>query len=160
MKGYTNDKFVQFFVPKEIRRAPLINRGYYSRVSMVEKTIKTFINQCDLKGVKKSSQIVSIGCGLDTAFWRLHSEGVIAGKYFELDMPSVVKRKSRIISRTNELKEPLGESVTINVNSIDSPLYGLVSADLRNTKDVEEKLKSIGLDTRFSYFNIHCNISS
>ncbi len=65
--GYYKDEYVKHFVRDHIRRPPLINRGYYSRVSGFRKIIKQFLS-ATTSGFK---QIVSLGAGFDTTFWIL-----------------------------------------------------------------------------------------
>ncbi len=69
-----------------------------------------------------------------------------ATKYYEVDLPSVVKRKIRSISKSEVLKEPLGDGAKVTANSIDSVSYALVSADLRDVEDLDRKLKGVAID--------------
>jgi tRNA wybutosine-synthesizing protein 4 len=85
--GYWKDDFVQFFVSERRRRAPLINRGYWSRVSAVHKIINQFLsfesnnsssnnnndddnNNNNSTTCKIRKQIVSLGAGFDTCFFQ------------------------------------------------------------------------------------------
>ena len=70
-KGYLEDPFIQYFVPRPHlvpTRPPLINIGTYLRSQAVDNLVKGWLN-LDLRGGKK--QIVSLGAGSDTRFWRL-----------------------------------------------------------------------------------------
>ena len=66
--GYYQDDFLKHFIKENIRRPPLINRGYWARVSAFHKVIKTLI-QALPDGSK--FQIVNLGAGFDTTFWNI-----------------------------------------------------------------------------------------
>ncbi len=88
------------------RRSPLINRGYYSRVTALDKIIKQFLQVCQKVG--KGSQIVSLGAGFDTTYWRLKfHHGLRADKYIEIDFPSSVAQKLLIIDHCPALQQVL-----------------------------------------------------
>jgi O-methyltransferase involved in polyketide biosynthesis len=55
------------FVRKPSRRSPLINRGYYARVAAVQTLVSQFLDH--VKGNK--AQIVSLGAGFDTTYFRM-----------------------------------------------------------------------------------------
>ncbi|KAG8557509.1 hypothetical protein GDO81_016646, partial [Engystomops pustulosus] len=132
--GYWKDPYIQYFVRQaKERKAPEINRGYYARVQGVNHLLNAF-----LKKTECQCQIISLGAGLDTTFWRLKDENILPKKYFEVDFPSIVSRKLYNIKSKPPLSKPIMES-----HSGESLLIG---ADLRNLKDMEEKLKKFGLD--------------
>ncbi|CAM9517014.1 unnamed protein product, partial [Discosporangium mesarthrocarpum] len=71
-------------------------------------------------------QVVSLGAGKDTLFFRLREGGVSApGGFFEVDFPEVLEWKEEAIKRR---------------------LYRLVKADLRDCRAVGEGLRAAGLD--------------
>ncbi|XP_037596529.1 leucine carboxyl methyltransferase 1 isoform X2 [Cebus imitator] len=65
--GYWHDPYIQHFVrlSKE-RKAPEINRGYFARVHGVSQLIKAFLRKTECH-----CQIINLGAGMDTTFWRL-----------------------------------------------------------------------------------------
>ena len=83
--GYWNDEFVQYFVGSQRRRrSPLINRGYWSRVSAVRTVVEQFLSHEPTDQQTKSSssssassssqinrQIITLGAGFDTLFFQL-----------------------------------------------------------------------------------------
>uniref|UniRef100_A0A3B4A1Q1 Leucine carboxyl methyltransferase 1 n=1 Tax=Periophthalmus magnuspinnatus TaxID=409849 RepID=A0A3B4A1Q1_9GOBI len=88
-KGYWKDLYIQYFARSVgERKAPEINRGYYARVKGVNHLLDAFIRktECDC-------QVINVGAGLDTTFWRLKEENLLPRKYFEVDFPTVVARK-------------------------------------------------------------------
>lgn len=59
---YPNEPhFFRFFVNKFQRRAPLINRGYYLRLHVIDVTLRNFLRQSSSPG--KTKVIVNLGCG-------------------------------------------------------------------------------------------------
>lgn len=63
--GYLDDKFIGYFCGSQLKRTPEINRGYYYRVSSVAHVVQQF---CRAEGA--AAQIVNVGAGYDTLFWR------------------------------------------------------------------------------------------
>lgn len=122
--GYYVDPYVQYFVKAPSRRMPLINRGYYARVASVESLVTKFVQResCDsangngdattssTTSTNVRSQVVMLGAGLDTMFFRLQKAGVLDATttYFELDFPDVTRAKVSVIRRRKELSQLLG----------------------------------------------------
>ncbi|XP_047569271.1 uncharacterized protein LOC125090543 [Lutra lutra] len=65
--SYWHDPSIQHFrrLSKE-RKAPRINRGHFARVYGVSQLIKAFLRKTDCH-----CQIVNLGTGMETTFWRL-----------------------------------------------------------------------------------------
>ncbi|XP_066833738.1 leucine carboxyl methyltransferase 1 isoform X1 [Anser cygnoides] len=145
--GYWEDPYIQCFVRQaKERKAPEINRGYYARVHGVSYLLKAF-----LKKTECNCQIVNLGAGMDTLFWRLKDENLLPRKYFEVDFPMIVARKIHNIKSKPPLSKPIieshsGDSLLIDSHSLDSSRYSIVGADLRFSSDLEEKLKKHNLD--------------
>ncbi|XP_017325084.1 tRNA wybutosine-synthesizing protein 4 isoform X1 [Ictalurus punctatus] len=146
-QGYFHDDFLRHFVGKVSRRAPLINRGYYVRWKAVDRCVKQFLcvtDACDRR------QILSLGAGFDSLFFRLHAEGALERvSVFEVDFPDVARRKASLISSNHILKDALpdcrvvaGFSGPVYVNSAH---YNLLGVDVRNEREVEEALSAAGL---------------
>ena len=71
-KGYLKDPFVQYFAPParlQQSRPPLINIGTAIRTESLDKLITSWLDLCRSAGTQ--GQIVSLGAGSDTRFWRL-----------------------------------------------------------------------------------------
>uniref|UniRef100_A0A673IWQ9 Leucine carboxyl methyltransferase 1 n=1 Tax=Sinocyclocheilus rhinocerous TaxID=307959 RepID=A0A673IWQ9_9TELE len=146
-KGYWTDLYVQYFV-RQIgeRKAPEINRGYYGRVRGMNLLIDAFLKktQCDC-------QVVNLGAGLDTTFWRLKDENIMPKKFFEVDFPMIVARKIHHIKTKPPLSKPLIEthstdSLLLDGHSLDSDRYCIIGADLRDLPALEEKLKKFQIN--------------
>uniref|UniRef100_A0A8D2E4G3 Leucine carboxyl methyltransferase 1 n=1 Tax=Sciurus vulgaris TaxID=55149 RepID=A0A8D2E4G3_SCIVU len=87
--GYWHDPYIQHLVrlTKE-RKAPEINRGYFARVHGVSQLLKAFLRKTECH-----CQILNLGAGMDTTFWKLKDEDLLPSKYFEVDFPMIVTRK-------------------------------------------------------------------
>ena len=75
-KGYLEDPYVHLFVPRaqfQQARTPLINIGTAIRSESLDGLILSWISICDSMG--KKGQIVSMGAGNDTRFWRFAVRG-------------------------------------------------------------------------------------
>ncbi|XP_039258924.1 leucine carboxyl methyltransferase 1-like [Styela clava] len=144
-KGYWNDPYISHMV-KSVgsRKPPEINRGYYARVESVWILIKKFIHATERK-----CQIVSLGAGLDTTFWRLCGEELSPIRYIELDFPNVTMRKVQTIKSKTLLTQAFNTSendTKIETSSIISNKYSLLPADLRDIELVEKQLKLAQID--------------
>lgn len=103
--GYFRDPFVQFFVKSPSRRMPIINRGYYARVAAIETLLSKFL----ASESAQRKQVVILGAGLDTMFFRLKEAGRLAQcEYFELDFPDVTLQKVMVMKRRKALAALVG----------------------------------------------------
>jgi O-methyltransferase involved in polyketide biosynthesis len=148
--GYFSDPFVQFFVKAPSRRMPIINRGYYARVASVESLVHKFLGASEGK-----KQVVILGAGLDTMFFRLKScEAVANAEYFELDFPDVTMQKVSTIKRRKPLNGLLGlgaasdfmAAVSSGYTELNTPGYHLLPCDLRDLDATTKKLEAAGID--------------
>ncbi|XP_054470733.1 tRNA wybutosine-synthesizing protein 4 [Anoplopoma fimbria] len=145
-QGYFQDVFLQHFVCKVARRAPLINRGYYVRWRAVDHCVRRFLHiteNCPKR------QILSLGAGFDSTYFRLHAdEALDRAVVFEVDFPDVTRRKAALINSNNTLKgmlDPRLPSPTGHVY-VSSGQYHLLGVDVREETQVEEALGAAGLD--------------
>eukprot|EP01090_Pellita_catalonica_P012170 TRINITY_DN2587_c0_g1_i1.p2 TRINITY_DN2587_c0_g1~~TRINITY_DN2587_c0_g1_i1.p2 ORF type:complete len:339 (+),score=49.48 TRINITY_DN2587_c0_g1_i1:37-1017(+) len=148
--GYFADKFLKYFVPQPVRRMPLINRGYYTRVVALHSLIDQFLSL----GVEtKKRQIVILGAGFDTTFFQLQ-EKIQQQQLtvFEIDFPQVIATKTAIITRTKELSDLVGqiwpqETLTkLGLTGLHSNKLHLIPQDLRDTEQLSKVLIASGLD--------------
>ncbi|XP_037645894.1 tRNA wybutosine-synthesizing protein 4 [Sebastes umbrosus] len=145
-QGYFHDVFLQHFVCKVARRAPLINRGYYVRWRAVDHCVRRFLHiteNCPKR------QIVSLGAGFDSAYFRLHAdEALDRAVVFEVDFPDVARRKAALINSNVTLRGMLDP----NSSSLSGPVYvssgqyRLLGVDVREESQFEEALGAAGLD--------------
>ena len=148
LKGYYTDPFIDKLITNKAktsmpRKPPEINRGYYARSASVAYIVEKFIES------HADGQIISLGAGYDTLFWRLKSNGLMNYmdseanehniKYVEIDMSSVVMHKLMSIRRHPDLYKSLS-NITFRGEGLHSDYYHLISFDLReNEKDILER---------------------
>eukprot|EP00064_Thunnus_orientalis_P003279 superscaffoldBa00000260_g3288 len=142
-QGYFQDVFLQHFVSKVARRAPLINRGYYVRWRAVDHCVKRFLQ------ITENCPILSLGAGFDSLYFRLHADGALdRAVVFEVDFPDVTRRKAALITSNITLKGMLDPQLP----SLTGPLYmssshyRLLGVDVREESQVEEALGTAGLE--------------
>lgn len=71
-KGYLLDPYVKHLVPRahlQPARPPLINIGTFVRSTAIDKLVHQWLDLSEHNG--RSCQIVSMGAGSDTRFWRI-----------------------------------------------------------------------------------------
>ncbi|XP_039090379.1 leucine carboxyl methyltransferase 1 isoform X3 [Hyaena hyaena] len=145
--GYWHDPYIQHLVrlSKE-RKAPKINRGYFARVHGVSQLIKAFLRKTECH-----CQILNLGAGMDTTFWRLKDEDLLPSKYFEVDFPMIITRKLHSIKYKSFLSQSIVElhsedTLQIEGHLLDSKRYAIIGADLRDLPELEEKLKKCNMN--------------
>ncbi|KAJ3337146.1 activating signal cointegrator 1 complex subunit [Gonapodya sp. JEL0774] len=119
--GYIHDPFVKYFVRRptstERRRSPLINRGTYLRAKGLDAIIDSFLDheEAEIPGesgeensIRSIRQILVLGAGSETRWWRLQEQGKQPTRYFEIDFPEITGRKIAIIQKNDMLSKPLG----------------------------------------------------
>ncbi|KAK5622967.1 Leucine carboxyl methyltransferase 1 [Crenichthys baileyi] len=146
-KGYWKDSCLQYFVRNVgERKAPEINRGYYARVKGVNLLLDAFLEKTE-----GHCQVINLGAGLDTTFWRLKDENLLPRKFFEVDFPTVVARKIHSIKTKPPLSKPIidvhsTDSLLLESHVLDSDRYCILGADLRDISSLDEKLKKFQLN--------------
>lgn len=56
---FLKPQFFQYFVKKPIRRSPLINRGYWLRMHVIDNVVRGFLDE----DTDKHKFVVNLGCG-------------------------------------------------------------------------------------------------
>ncbi|XP_023944864.2 leucine carboxyl methyltransferase 1 isoform X2 [Bicyclus anynana] len=140
--GYWKDEYICYFAKRGERKAPEINRGYYARVRAMEMFIHQFLERCGTK-----CQIINLGCGFDTLYWRLKDTTQAVSNFIELDFPAVTSKKCHIIKRNKQLLEKIckedGE-VALRGGELHADGYHLLGCDLRCPGEVRRKLAAGG----------------
>ncbi|KAI6645662.1 Leucine carboxyl methyltransferase 1 [Oopsacas minuta] len=144
--GYFTDPFLKYFCKECPKRSPEINRGYYARYIGMQECVDKFIG----KTIGRSPQIVNLGAGFDTLFWRLAScyDNEDMPVVFEVDLHTVTSRKCLHIKTKKHLislVEKFGKA-SIAKGELHSDKYHLISCDIQNTSKMELRLISSGLD--------------
>ncbi|RXG61817.1 Leucine carboxyl methyltransferase 1 [Armadillidium vulgare] len=119
--GYWSDPYIHYFVKSTDRKAPEINRGYYARTIAIQSLVEKFIDD----------------------------SGRVVKEFYELDFPSVTSRKCLYIQRSKPLLQGISHEdhdIKLNRNNLHAYNYKLIGVDLRNLKEVEEKLKESDIE--------------
>ncbi|XP_016355052.1 tRNA wybutosine-synthesizing protein 4-like, partial [Sinocyclocheilus anshuiensis] len=111
------------------------------------------VDHCFFHASKSCSrtQILSLGAGFDSLYFRLHAEGALGGvTVFEIDFPEVARRKATLINSNTCLKDMLPDWETVsnqqtNAVFIRSGHYNLIGVDVRKEQEVEATLSRAGL---------------
>lgn len=126
---YLEDEFARVFFPagQEVpKRYPIINRGTYVRTTAIDHLVTRFLKTKP----EQRKQIVSLGAGSDTRFFRLCSDlndgNYSQVKYHELDFEENVTRKRAAIRNNPTLSD------FINKAQKKGWEYGLNALDLRD----------------------------
>lgn len=121
---YLTDPYAASFYPsgQEIpRRYPIINRGTYVRTRAIDKLVLKFLDTRP----DERKQIISLGAGSDTRFWRLCAGRKARVRYHELDFErNVAPKRAAIRGR--------GELARMTVADENGSSYHLHAIDLRD----------------------------
>ncbi|KAF9940259.1 hypothetical protein BGZ67_008026 [Mortierella alpina] len=179
--GYLEDPFVKQFVKRPSRRPPLINRGSYLRTRTLDSLTEQFIRSTTenisasssatttattttttLSSASASSQavapttsirkqIVSLGCGSDTRYFKFKAKGLSVHKYFEIDFQESTAKKAAVIKKNKSFTDIIGDpalKLGLGGTELYAQDYCLLSGDLRDfTEDIVPKLIAQGFDT-------------
>ncbi|KAK3724448.1 carboxy methyl transferase for protein phosphatase 2A [Vermiconidia calcicola] len=103
--GYLDDPFTRGLYPPGDdvpKRYPIINRGTYVRTKAIDQLVTRFIEASP----KQNKQIISLGAGSDTRFFRFWADRAFGGsgiEYHELDFEANVNRKRSMIRGSTQL---------------------------------------------------------
>ena len=107
-----------------------LNAGTYARTVGIDRLVHGFLS--GNQNVQR--QIISLGAGSDTRFFRLASSGDLMDcVYHELDFADNSRKKVGIVQRSHKLKALLGgdTDTQFTEDEIHSPRYHLHAIDLR-----------------------------
>ncbi|XP_051168807.1 leucine carboxyl methyltransferase 1 [Leptopilina boulardi] len=136
--GYWSDPFINYFVKHTNKKTPEINRGYYARVKGVEVFIDKFLKLSGGKG-----QIINLGAGFDTLYWKLKDAGNSPVNFIELDFSNITAKKCYHIKKQKQLIDRLNTEdgeIRFSSTELHAANYHLVGVDLRHTSDLANKL--------------------
>ncbi|XP_023325920.1 leucine carboxyl methyltransferase 1 [Eurytemora carolleeae] len=142
--GYWSDPYLSLMVKSGVKRAPEIHLGYYARVTGFRYLIDKFFDACDTK-----VQMINLGAGFDTLYWKLIGEGKPVKNFIEVDFSGVTARKCYLIKRHKELLAQVADSegeVRLSKTDLHGNRYHLVAADFSNKENLKEKLEESEVD--------------
>lgn len=137
--GYLLDPFIELFISSAQRRLPMINRGYYARIRGLEAALGAFLEQ------NTDCQVLSLGAGFDTMFWRLKAESRSPRMIVEVDFPEVITRKLEVVRANDCLVGALHSPKFIGKSRVLSDDYCALGVDVRNLALFEQALKESGI---------------
>ena len=147
--GYFEDGYLEEFVNKPRARAPLINRGYYIRNKSLELTFERAVEYYSKKD--EPFQVLSIGAGFDTTYFNISKKYKPRNMmFFEIDLPSNVARKSRLIKASEkccpqtDLASQFSVSSSLDENLLISEKYKLFPCDLSDSETLRKCLVKYG----------------
>ena len=128
--GYLEDPFARYFVSGEgQRRLPIINRGTYVRTQAIDNLVDEFLS----RDPAQEKQIISLGAGSDTRFFRLmsrrpvpHGRGILQRPnviYHEIDFQTNTTQKLHPIKKFSELCAHIGSPVIFSHSTNPSEMY-------------------------------------
>ncbi|KAF1793343.1 Leucine-rich repeat domain, L domain-like [Phytophthora cactorum] len=165
--GYFQDPFLSFFVEKPTRRIPLIHRGYYLRHVAIARCVELFLSQFmvdilvtsgTVDATSTQVNIVSLGAGFDTLFFRLLEQRQFAGKlsFTEVDCDAIVDAKTKLLN-DEDVREGLFPKDMDNLTvaspvdgnvawqcQVPSASYSLIACDLGDIQRLDTTLTSAG----------------
>lgn len=119
--GYYEDPYLPHMAQKasgltgrtnNSRFHPIIRKGYYGRVCVIDRAIRTFLSLASSSPSPLQRQVVVLGAGKDTSFLR-YKTGLLLGdvneandhdnisnqitRWYEVDHPSVILEKKRLL---------------------------------------------------------------
>jgi len=136
--GYYKDPYVTALSLRGSKKSPLINRGYWARIKIFESVVDEFLKLH--KGQKV--QILNLGAGMDTLFFRMHDAGATANvsKFVEIDFPEVISRK--IVAMENK---PVFQKITkgwkFSLKECEGEVYVAFGGNLEQLDDITRSLK-------------------
>lgn len=152
--GYWKDPYLNSFgsaggLAEEGRKAPEIHLGYFTRVSAIWRLIVKSIDRVsELHGQKV--QVVNLGAGYDTLFWRLSDYLEDIGKadilqsFIDVDLPEVTARKCLFVRRSKLLLSRVAGDGNEEVKFSRTDLHGLkyhtVAANFTDVSMLQKKL--------------------
>ena len=139
-RGYYKDEFVAAFSGPATRQLPpLMNRGHFARSMVIQTVVERFLAPGGQ--VPRRRQIVTLGCGFDTLFFRLkaYSNDLLSAleqvRHLEVDFPAVVANKKAVLAADERFAPLLADGQ-----------YALMACDLRETDELTRTLEANGFD--------------
>ncbi|KAL8830090.1 MAG: hypothetical protein Q9170_005893 [Blastenia crenularia] len=141
---YPKPHFFQYFVKRPLRRSPLINRGYWFRMHLIESKVLEFLSEF----TKKHKIVVNLGCGYDPSPFRWISQKNKGTTFVDVDYPELMSKKRDLIMQHYEMEQliqPLRNDNDDPVVLVSSDRYLALGCDLRDipklSKILDEKLQ-------------------
>lgn len=151
--GYWSDPYISQMVSHMgERKAPEIHLGYFTRVTALKSLILKTVEYGQALGRKV--QIISLGAGFDTLFWRLRDElnpmDEAVHNYIEVDFPEVTAKKCHLIKKSKLLLSKVvqddDDEVKLSRTDLHGHRYHLIGADFTDLTTLARKLAECQID--------------
>ena len=173
--GYWQDEYLAAFAPNppglpgsrtsgEMRKAPEIHLGYFTRVTGLWTLLDRIVSL--LVQADKGLQVVNLGAGFDTLYWRLkdhleqnyreersaaadENQREILRNFVDVDLPEVAASKCALVKRSKTLLERVADGegeVRLSSTDLHGTNYHIVACDFTQTAALEQKLADCNLD--------------
>ncbi|CAO2654888.1 Nn.00g116210.m01.CDS01 [Neocucurbitaria sp. VM-36] len=136
--------FYEPFVPKFVRRNPLINRGYWLRMHAVEQVARQFLEE----GNGKSKVVVNLGCGYDPLpfqFWHRYAHLTEEATFVDVDYPQLIEKKRDRMLSNGLLRDALLQTklrTSMPPVYLRSDRYMAIGCDLKELNILESILRA------------------
>ena len=154
--GYRVDPFLRIFRTndqgevKGASRSSAINRGYLARLIALEFSLEKYLLVYSSIGIKH--QVLSLGAGYDSLYFRLRNQGVIDPNYclyYEVDFPIVPYTKWRFIYNNVLLRTFFKVSTSYSKEecfSFDEGKFNMIGCNMTDTNALEDRLEALHFD--------------
>ncbi|KAM6313308.1 LOW QUALITY PROTEIN: tRNA wybutosine-synthesizing protein 4-like [Aegotheles albertisi] len=122
-----------------------MNKGYYIHARAVGHCVQDFLLKTRSH---PRTQILSLGAGFDSLYFRLKDMGLLHHTVVEVDFPNVACQKATLIKRMEELSALVGdtEGEGSGVLTLSGEDYKLLGVDLSELFELERAPGEAGLD--------------
>ncbi|EUC30052.1 hypothetical protein COCCADRAFT_7829 [Bipolaris zeicola 26-R-13] len=136
--------FYEPFVPKFVRRNPLINRGYWLRMHAIEQAVHRFLKEEN----GKSKVVVNLGCGYDPLpfqFWHRYPSLAQSATFVDVDYPQLMEKKRDRMLSNDLLRNAL---LKTKLRQTEQPIllrsdgYMALGCDLKDLATLERVLRA------------------
>ncbi len=153
--GYWEDQYLNSFttldMTREPRKSPEIHMGYYTRVQSIWSLLLRTIDQiCSIKSDEAKLQVLNLGAGYDTLYWRLadylsaQGNSSVLNSFIDIDFPEVTARKCMIVRKSKKLlakvAEESNEEVKFSRTDLHGPSYHVLGVNFTDLDALEKKL--------------------
>eukprot|EP00095_Tigriopus_kingsejongensis_P000532 maker-scaffold356_size197960-snap-gene-0.35 protein:Tk00532 transcript:maker-scaffold356_size197960-snap-gene-0.35-mRNA-1 annotation:"trna wybutosine-synthesizing protein 4" len=150
-KGYRHDVFLERLFQMlglqdqfSVFRSSAIDQGYLLRAIAMEQTFERTLIELSLSG--QEFQVLNLGAGFDLAYFRLSNAGILGShcRYFEVDLPSVMRDKATVIASSPLFHACLGRGHRVGSSCFQFQNYALIGCDLTDISGLWDKLGQCG----------------
>ena len=134
-------EWFRHFVPKDKRRSPAINRGYWLRMESIKQAVLRIVALS-----AETTGVVNLGCGFDPFPFHMLGDTVATCQFFDFDYPELVQRKLGMVRLLPEIMAAIGPELPISEQDrqlgvvMRTRSYVLVGCDLKNSMLYEKQL--------------------